>query len=340
MKTILIISTCPFIGGGERFIETTLLPLGEDYHIVGLVMNEQLAAKIPDCLLFKRKNLLFQVAESKLAIERIHPDLIVLNGGSALYMAPYLKGQKVAIRHTTNEAVSGTLKRGLYRMLLRQTYLNVDVTIHVSNYAARQQHIGKREVILNGIKIRPPRTAFYEGVSGPLRVLYCGRMEPEKGVRTLVEAVKSYPEQHIALDLVGTGSLLPWLESLHVPNIHVHGFQQDVAPFYERADVYAQLSDFENCPLSVLDAMNHSLPSLVYPNGGLCEMIGSYEEGVYCRPQKESVEAQLGHFMRNPEQLREMGLKAHEKCAAIYDIEQAKLRYKQLFDSLLHENRD
>ena len=78
----------------------------------------------------------------------------------------------------------------------------------------------------------------------------------------LVNAVRELPNSLVELDLVGTGSLLPSLSELDLPNVRVHGFQKEVAPFYERADVYVQLSSFENCPFSVIDAMSYGLPGI------------------------------------------------------------------------------
>lgn len=333
-KKIVWISTCPFVGGGEKFVVNTLLPLADDFQLVGLAATDWLCQQMPETRLFHQGNLWGQIVQARNLVRAEKPDLVVLNGGSALYMAPFLKAKTVLIRHTTDEYVTAGAKRWLYQRIMGRSYRAATQVAHVSRYALSQQRVAveKGRAILNGVYPLPERSEFYIG-NRPLRLLYCGRMEPEKGVQALVKAVQELPASTVELDLVGTGSLLPDLQRLSLPNVRVHGFQQVVAPFYEQADVYVQLSSFENCPFSVIDAMSHSMPVIAYPCGGLLEMVVPDSTGIYAIQEVADVIGAIKVFLRDPLKVREMGTSGHIRCCVRYNQKDTIAAYRQLFMS-------
>ena len=330
-KKILWVSTCPFVGGGEQFLVNTLLPLADEFELVGLAATDWLSLRMPNTQLFTEGHFVGQLRRVKQVVKAERPDVVLLNGGSALYMAPFIGAKTVLIRHTTDEAVRAGVKRWLYQRIMERAYRAATRVVHVSRYALAQQRVATEKglAILNGVFPQPQRVDFYRG-ERPLRLLYCGRMEREKGVEVLVNAVRELPTSLVELDLVGTGSLLPYLSELALPNVRVHGFQKEVAPFYERADVYVQLSSFENCPFSVIDAMSYCLPVIAYPCGGLLEMVAPELAGVFAQREVADVMGAIQVFTRCPQRVKEMGLSGHVRCCVRYNQKDTIAAYRAL----------
>ena len=334
-KKILWVSTCPFVGGGEQFLVNTLLPLADEFELMGLAATDWLSHEMPDTRLFQHNGFWGRIREVNALIKEQKPDIVLLNGGSALYMAPFLPGKRVLIRHTTDEAVTAGPKRWLYRAVMGTVYKAATRVVHVSQYALTQQRVATEKgiAILNGVVPLPERSDFFIG-GRPLRLLFCGRMEREKGVDVLVNAVQELSPREVELHLVGSGSLLPYLKSLSLPNIHVHGFQEDVTPFYKQADVYVQLSSFENCPFSVIDAMSHCLPVIANPCGGLTEMVKPEVTGLYAKQEVADVMGAIMEFVRVPQKVREMGVSGHVRCCVRYNQQDKIKAYRDLFKDL------
>lgn len=112
-----------------------------------------------------------------------------------------------------------------------------------------------------------------------LRILSLSRLAPEKGLDFLVEAFAvlagEEPEAH--LTIAGTGPLESALKG-HVSRLGLEervdlpGFV-DAGPALAAADVLVQLSTWENCSYSILDALVHGLGVVATPVGGNPELL-------------------------------------------------------------------
>lgn len=107
-----------------------------------------------------------------------------------------------------------------------------------------------------------------------LRLLVVGRLIPSKNVSFLINLLARQTESPWRLDVVGSG---PELESLQIAvqaaglgeRITFHGHREDVASFYEQADIFVFPSLLENSPVVLLEAMGHSLATLSYRPDGM-----------------------------------------------------------------------
>ncbi|HEX7373526.1 MAG TPA: glycosyltransferase family 4 protein [Steroidobacteraceae bacterium] len=126
-------------------------------------------------------------------------------------------------------------------------------------------------VIPNGVDV-PARA--YEPVPGRFHVVSLARLAPEKGLTDLVEAFAlvraARPEA--TLTLAGEGPLRADLErkvaDLGLANaVSLPGYV-DAAGLLASADVLAQLSVWENCSYSLLDALAAGLTAVATPFGG------------------------------------------------------------------------
>ena len=99
----------------------------------------------------------------------------------------------------------------------------------------------------------------------PLRVLYVGRLSPQKALPRLIHAMAAMTQPVEAL-LVGEGDERPTIENLvrrYLPdNVQLPGHRQgdELVATYQWADVFVLPSDREGMPLVALEAMASGLP--------------------------------------------------------------------------------
>ena len=103
-------------------------------------------------------------------------------------------------------------------------------------------------------------------------VLYFGRFSTEKGIGTLIEAVKEMPDTKFIF--AGTGPLEKMIA--FVPNIKNVGFQKgkslEVLIREARFSIYPS-EWYENCPFSVMESQMYGTPVLGANIGGIPELI-------------------------------------------------------------------
>ncbi|MFK7734580.1 MAG: glycosyltransferase [Pirellulaceae bacterium] len=96
------------------------------------------------------------------------------------------------------------------------------------------------------------------------RILFVGRLSPEKRVDLLIDAWKriagKLPEW--SLEIVGAGDCQDALRSSvqDSDRVHFHGWSENPQTHYARASIFALSSDYEGFPLAMLEAMSFGLP--------------------------------------------------------------------------------
>ena len=350
MYKVLVVSNNPFYGGGESFIVSTLLPLRDYFDMCFIVRNAELVEKIrqmdpasdTQVVLMESSTLLGQRSEIRHCLQDFNPDLVIYNGGSTLFLSITFAAPSLLIRHTTDEAAGGTIRRFFYRMGLGTAFALAHHTVHVSAYAASQQHIARNRmsVIHHGAVQQAPRTTWYDG-NRPLHLLYCGRIVQGKGLRLLIDAVKLLYFDGISdveLTVVGTGPLMPVLKAAATPNVHFVGFQSDVTPFYREADVCMQLSRFEAFGLSALDALHYSMPVIATQVGGLPELVKDGYNGYLVQPNLNSVVKAIRMLAKSPELVKTMGNNSYTSAQENFTLETAILKYKNLINQIIENS--
>ena len=135
---------------------------------------------------------------------------------------------------------------------------------------------GRRRVIWNTAKVagigadyaKPPR-------SGPIVFGYLGRISPEKGVDTLLEAARLLPPGRWRIEIAGAalGPIEPYLALAEGLPVEFLGFQTPKALF-ERIDVLVAPSRWaEPLGRTVLEAYQAHVPVIGARSGGIAEII-------------------------------------------------------------------
>ena len=335
----LIVSTSPFYGGGEYYISNTLSLLEKEmkveYLLLDKILIEKMRSDTRSIRAFSNQNSFTQWKELKHVINEIKPNLIILNGGSTLYFAPLLWKQKlIYIRHTTNQCVANLFRRLLYILILHFCYCFTHVVVHVSKYSMKEQKLFKKKArcVHNGVI---PQSEVSKEPVNPVRFLFVGRTDVSKGVDVIIEAFHNINEQTATVDIVGSGPYSDVLSKLNMPSIRYHGFQNNVDEYYKTCDVFIALSDFENCPFSIIDALNFSMPVITTGVGGIGEMVFDGINGLVITKHSAALQNAVKQLADNPKMVEKMGRKSKEIFNEHFTLDKNIVELKNIIKELL-----
>ena len=164
---------------------------------------------------------------------------------------------------------------------LMANYEKVDAFIAPSQFM--QQSIAHRipenriKQLYNGIDVNTIKAS----VADEGYVLYIGRLVPEKGVETLLKA-HTKSQKNWTLKIAGTGPLLDVLKAQYSPSIFVGHLAGDaLKTMIDQAAVVVVPSEwYENCPMSVLEAMAYGKPVVASRMGGIPELVEDGKTGL------------------------------------------------------------
>ncbi|HUJ12919.1 MAG TPA: glycosyltransferase family 4 protein [Thermoanaerobaculia bacterium] len=155
------------------------------------------------------------------------------------------------------------------------------------------------------------------------RIVYVGAVSEEKGLIPLVEAVAALSREtpQIRLDVVGGSAwdgsfrrhLRERIGELGIADrVVFHGHVDDPAPFFRAASVHVAPSICaEGLGNVVIEAKQQSTPSVVFPSGGLPEMIHHGVDGYICpEPSAGALVEALRWMLAEPVRLTAMGAAA------------------------------
>lgn len=190
-------------------------------------------------------------------------------------------------------------------------------------------------VVPNGVRLpdAPPSPMPSEaakrrfGAEGRQVVLYVGRLVFEKGVQTLLWAMRSLVDAapDAVLLIAGSGPMEAEWKRLAEPlgeRVRFLGFVDDdtKAALYEAADVCVVPSHYEPFGLVALEAMRQRRPVVLSDTGGLAELIEHGADGYKALPgHVDSLAFHLGDLLRQPQLGRQMAERAYARLREHYD---------------------
>jgi glycosyltransferase involved in cell wall biosynthesis len=161
---------------------------------------------------------------------------------------------------------------------LRRTYTEAACVVGIAPYVGEFLHqvpLRRFEVLSETALEALPETVDRSGRSGPIRMLYVGRLVRTKGARDAIRALGLVRELPITLDLVGVGpdrdACAALVSELGLTDrVHFHGWveRDAVRDFYRRADVFVFPSYREPGGNVAFEAMGFGLPLIVADRGG------------------------------------------------------------------------
>ncbi|MGI8603239.1 MAG: glycosyltransferase family 4 protein [Verrucomicrobiales bacterium] len=179
-------------------------------------------------------------------------------------------------------------------------------------------------------------------------VIFVGRITPNKGVLTLLEACrKLLPEiPHLQLRVIGNGDpgiVHRLMENSPPGLLDLPGYlsSEELPDQLSRAHVFAVPSIYEGGPGFVfLEAMACGLPAIGCEGSGVSEVISSGENGVLVPPgDAEALAVALRELLTNETRREAIGRRAREYVVAHHDREQGLDRIEAFYQSVVQHRR-
>lgn len=207
-------------------------------------------------------------------------------------------GRKVVI-HQHNKGMSRYVDKKLFYWLLKQVYEDTDVILLSWKLYPDVARIVRKEQVWicpNGIPGFPDKKENEESHSIP-RIFFLSNLAESKGVYVLLDACKMLQEKGVAFTchLVGAESREISRNALEneivcsglegVVQYHGSQFGKEKERFFQKADIFVQPT-LEDCfPLTIIEAMQHSLPVVATSEGAIPDMVVHGETGYVCDPK-------------------------------------------------------
>lgn len=201
------------------------------------------------------------------------------------YLTLFVKNKSFCFVHTYPNKELPTIIKNINTKLARRISV-----VTVSNYS-------KDRIIERWFTAKVPVKVLYnhsglhgDGISRKkgdifncVTVAHCEiYKDPELWYQVAKVIVSRYTNVHF--HWYGDGSLyeLYRKKSQEDKNIHFHGYEKEVGKVLESSQLYVQFSNIESLGISILDAMNYSLPCVVTNVGGMPELVQNGTNGFVC----------------------------------------------------------
>lgn len=194
----------------------------------------------------------------------------------------------------------------LYRLLRPFVQAWVEHSIFVSDYLCQIAALrGKSYVVYNGIKLNTSGLEADKMLGKNL--IMVSSLRKAKGVDTFVDLARRMPEYSFTLVLSATPSETEkWFAQVGSPsNMRVYPLHQELGEFYKAADLHLQLSKpsmvVETFGMTIVEAMQYGVPSVVPCVGGPAEIVRMTGAGVTCDTENlEKLENCIRGFLADP----------------------------------------
>lgn len=229
-------------------------------------------------------------------------------------------------------------------------YAEAAVQRRLGNYEKVDRFVAPSRFMRDAVlhRFRPEQVAMlYNGVDTaaiPVSdrdegyVLYLGRLSQEKGIETLLRA-HAAANGAWPLVVAGTGPLaadfkLKYETAKFVGHLGGAALQAVIAG---AAAVVVPSEWFENCPMSVLEAMAHGKPVVGSRMGGIPELVAEGKTGLLFKPgDVAELQEKLATLMALPALRQLMGKQARVRAAQEFSLEKHNAGLMEIYRSVVN----
>jgi len=220
---------------------------------------------------------------------------------------------KKCVKNSRAKSLLNTLEMYLHHRLLH-IYDLVDIFISPSRFLkSKLEEMGFRGKIIylpNFVDIESFTPGFD---SAGKAIVYFGRLSREKGLLTLIEAVKGI--KAVSLKVIGDGPLKKELEEKtereNIKNVIFLGHKAEKELKEEvTKSIFVVLPSewYENNPMSIIESFALGKPVLGAKVGGITELVRDNQTGlVFESGNVNSLRSKIKYLLNNPESVVEMG---------------------------------
>lgn len=225
----------------------------------------------------------------------------------------------------------------LVRWILRRMDRVVVLTESWRNELQRMEPAAKCHVLVNPVVLQKT-SATLEGS----KVLFMGRLWPDKGIDVLMQAMAIVKSQGVAFQLTCAGdgdldSVRRQAELLGIAReVHLPGWVEGAAKLelLQEADVFVLPSYFEGLPMGVLEAMSWGVPVVASEVGGIPEAVGK-SAGLLVPPGDAHALAQaLLHLLGDRTLRLKIGAAGRKRVSQSYELSSVLRSLGAIYDEL------
>ena len=196
-------------------------------------------------------------------------------------------------------------------------------------------------VIPNGVDEKIFRPADAAEKYKKFTLLYVGRMEIEKGVDILINAVTEIKDKNFEILLIGDGIHTGYFKELTrqlnlKDKVKFLGkiANNDLAEYYRKSHVFVLPSRrIEGHPMTVSEAMCSGLPILSTRSGGLKDLFEDGKEGFFIE-DKDSLAEKIKLLIDDKDMLAELSSNSYKKGIQSYSKDAMISKYISCLNSL------
>lgn len=246
---------------------------------------------------------------------------------------------KRCTKNSRTKSLINTIEMYLHHKIL-DIYKNVDLFIVPSRFTYNKlQHMGFKgnlEYLSNFAYLNS--CANDEKIDNN-KLLYFGRLAEEKGLVTLIDAVKGLPE--VKLNIVGDGefkaSLLEKINNEGLTNVNLLGFKTGLElenEIQKSIAVILPSECYENSPLTILEAFAQGRPVIGARLGGIPELVIDGKTGyTFEHGNVKDLRGKIVKMISNSQKSFQMGQNAREIMKNEYD---SAIFYEKLMKIYTH----
>jgi colanic acid/amylovoran biosynthesis glycosyltransferase len=237
--------------------------------------------------------------------------------------------------------------------LLAEKVRRADGVVCVSDFGRSQlltlveeRHWPKVAVVRCGLEAKSSadRPTQQRPDGEPLQLLNVGRMVRLKGQSVLLDAVGLLRRRGIpaVLTIVGNGPLRNELELMierldlaSVVRLVGYVGQDDIASYYDQADVFCLPSFREGLPVVLMEAMARGLPVVASGIMGIPELVQHDRNGVLVPPGRADLLTDaIARLAIDPEERQSMGEHGRRTVLSEYDVTRSAERLYAIFSAI------
>lgn len=242
-------------------------------------------------------------------------------GSWSAVLAKLLLRKKLLVRTGYTESLSFVGKNLLQKTMAylveflayKSANFSIVTSKHQKDYLSKKYASSRIYVVPNGVDTEMFRPAENKNPSEKTRLLFVGRLHPEKNLANLLKAVDGL--KNISLRIVGQGKL----EQFVLDFQKEHALDLELIPqvpnlklpeSYNQADIYVQPSLYEGSPKTILEAMACGLPVVASDVSGINNMIKHGESGLLSKTNAESIRSAIIRLVQDRPLRQKLGKEA------------------------------
>jgi len=257
------------------------------------------------------------------------------------YYRCFLKG---CVKDSRFKSLLSIIEMYLHHTIL-DVYDLVDVFISPSRFLKEKLEdmgVNKKIVYIpNFVKIDQFQPQF---TSKEKSIVYCGRLSREKGIDTLIDAVKGI---NIKLKIIGDGPLRKSLEAKvcrdNIRNVDFLGYKkiEELKTEIEKSMFVVLPSElYENNPLAVIEAFAMGKPVVGSRIGGIPELVKEDQTGLtFLSGDSFDLRNKIKYLINRPDIIEFMGRNARKFVEEEFSAERHYMELINLYKDIIYKKR-